>query len=366
MAPTYYNFANIRAMFAEGYSNEELLRLCFYVPEFQSFHREWQGVPISTERLILEILDFAHRHLLMDTLLLKAKEANPYRYAEHQPYVNRDLTTAPGAWSPPEKLCEVVPANDLGYGITLGGFYRNLSLCVANKPIAASAQFEKTVLETEKTLDYTGWMNPVRDSGNEGSCVGFSVADALEYQILKTLDQRVVISPRFIYYYARLKGGFSTDEDTGANISDAVSTLSEIGAVAESDWPYVDGEFSTKPPAHLAQAVHYKISKKQSLANSADIKAALIRFGPVVGGIPLYSSANTVDKSGRIPMPGPEDTLMGYTSVSFVGFDDDQGLLKFKNHWKTDWGDNGYGYVSYEFADQFLKDGWAISMEQTE
>ena len=56
MAPTYYDFANIRAMLAEGYSNEELLRLCFYVPEFQSFYRDWQGVPISTERLIQEIL----------------------------------------------------------------------------------------------------------------------------------------------------------------------------------------------------------------------------------------------------------------------------------------------------------------------
>ena len=39
MAPTYYNFANIRAMLLEGYSNEELLRLCFDVPEFQSFYR---------------------------------------------------------------------------------------------------------------------------------------------------------------------------------------------------------------------------------------------------------------------------------------------------------------------------------------
>ncbi len=57
MAPTYYDFANIRAMLAEGYSNEELLRLCFYVPEFQSFYRDWQGVPISTERLIQEYSD---------------------------------------------------------------------------------------------------------------------------------------------------------------------------------------------------------------------------------------------------------------------------------------------------------------------
>ena len=68
----------------------------------------------------------------MDTLLLRAKEANPYRYAEHQPYVNRESPQQHRVpRSPPEKLCEVVPANDLGYGITLGGFYRNLSLCVA-------------------------------------------------------------------------------------------------------------------------------------------------------------------------------------------------------------------------------------------
>ncbi|MFN8463917.1 MAG: hypothetical protein U0X20_00140 [Caldilineaceae bacterium] len=77
------------------------------------------------------MLDFALRHLLVDALLLKAKEANPYRYAEHQPYLDRDLAAAPGTRSTSEKLCEVVPGNDLGYGITLGGFYRNVSLCVA-------------------------------------------------------------------------------------------------------------------------------------------------------------------------------------------------------------------------------------------
>lgn len=130
MPSTYYHFANIRAMLTEGYSKDDLLKLCFDVPELRPLYREWQGAPISTGRLVQEILDFAHRHLLLEMLLLKAKEANPYRYAEHQPYVNRDIAAVAGGGAPDSRLCELVAANDLGYGITLGGFYKDIALSV--------------------------------------------------------------------------------------------------------------------------------------------------------------------------------------------------------------------------------------------
>jgi hypothetical protein len=130
MPSSYYHFANIRAMLIEGYSKEDLLKLCFDVPELLPLYREWQGAPISTSRLVQEMLDYAHRHLLVDTLLLKAMAANPYRYAEHQPYVNRDLPAAAGESTPDSRVCAAVAANYLGYGITLGGFYRDVAMSV--------------------------------------------------------------------------------------------------------------------------------------------------------------------------------------------------------------------------------------------
>lgn len=240
-------------------------------------------------------------------------------------------------------------------------------IIAVTQPIGRSEISESTLSMIE-VLDYTDKMTPVRDQGVEGSGVGFAVAAGLEYQIEKVLGQRVVISPRYIYYYARLKGGQSTDQDSGAHFRDAVSTLSEMGTVAEDVWPYKAGEFHTKPPDGIEQAQHYKISESRAIRNSNEIKSALEQFGPVVGGIAMYSSflSNGVSKTGKIPMPSPSDSVLGTTAVCFVGYDDNQKLLKFKNSWGNAWGDQGYGYISYEYADKFLTDAWAISMERAE
>jgi C1A family cysteine protease len=221
-------------------------------------------------------------------------------------------------------------------------------------------------LSAASHLDYSSEMGGVRDEGPEGSTVAFAVADAMEYQIKKTLGKKVTISPRYIYYKARERMG-TTDQDSGATIRDAVFVLRQTGAVSEDAWPYRPGEFRAKPPADVEKAEHYKIAQSQLVHNSTELKAALQRFGPVPGGVVLYGSAtgDAVAKNGMIPMPAARESILGGHAVCFVGFDDGKKLLKFKNHWGQNWGDKGYGYLSYEYADRFLDDAWAISMESS-
>ena len=41
-----------------------------------------------------------------------------------------------------------------------------------------------------------------------------------------------------------------------------------------------------------------------------------------------------------------------------VGYDDTTRLVKFKNSWSPYWGDNGYGYLPYQYIVDFLWDAW--------
>jgi C1A family cysteine protease len=141
--------------------------------------------------------------------------------------------------------------------------------------------------------------------------------------------------------------------------------LRQVGAVAEDVWPYRPGEFRNRPPEAVEKAEHYKITQSQIVRNSTEMKAALQRFGPVPGGFTAYESSQSkaTEKNGVIPMPKAKEGVVGGHAVCFVGFDDNKKLFKFKNQWGEDWGDKGYGYLSYEYVDKLLADAWAISME---
>jgi C1A family cysteine protease len=214
------------------------------------------------------------------------------------------------------------------------------------------------------SLDYSADMTPVRDQGSEGSVVGFAVAAALEYQIKKKLKQQVVISPRYLYYFAKQEGGYDPHLDTGANIKDAIKVLSQKGAVTESAWPYKPGDLASDPPSAVNNATKYYIAEFRSLKTPEDIRSALQKYGPIVAGITVYGSLYdpVAMKTGLIPNPEPSDQIQGGFAVCIVGYDDAKKLFKFKNAWGASWGEKGYGYLSYDYVQKSLSDGWVFSM----
>lgn len=207
-------------------------------------------------------------------------------------------------------------------------------------------------------------MSSVRESGPEGSCVGFAVAAALECGIRAASGQEVAISPRYIYYYARKKGGFSTACDTGAHLRDAVDLLLHRGAVAEEAWPYRAGEFAAGPPEGLGRVQHYTIRRARPVRAVDDLRAALWDLQPVVGGICLFQSFYhaKVARTGIIPLPDPHERIRGAAAICFVAFSDPPGRFKFRTPWGPRWGDRGYGYICYRYAERYLSDAWAIQL----
>jgi len=216
---------------------------------------------------------------------------------------------------------------------------------------------------TAAKIDYSAQMHKVKDQGPEGSVIGMSLSYAIEYQIKKTLNQTVEISPRFIYYYARKLGG-DTHSDSGTTISNGIKVLSTQGAVAEEAWPYKGGEFAEDPPESVRHAKHYKIKKSYRLQSVENIKSALEQYGPIIAGIAVYRSlmSDEVRRTGRVKLPEPSDTVWGGHSLCLVGYDDADQMFKFINSWGEKWGDHGYGYLPYKYLEGGSSDCWAITM----
>lgn len=207
-------------------------------------------------------------------------------------------------------------------------------------------------------IDYSPLLNPVRDQGQLGSSVGFAMAYTMEYFLLKQLNTKVVLSPLFIYYQARKMAG-NVKTDTGAIIQDVIKVGQTIGIVDEDTWPYKESKFAVHPPKSIEKAIHYFVDDVSPVKTLKQIKDALSVYGPVIIGVSIYNSLYN-DSSGIIKMPGRKESIIGGHAICLVGFDDQTQFFKFKNCWGTEWGENGYGYIPYDYIEKFSADGWII------
>jgi hypothetical protein len=80
-----YDLSKIRELLTEGFSEQELRRFCFEVPDFRDAYEEL-GQNISKVEIIAQLLPYTERRVLFEKLLAWAKEINPIRYEQYQPY----------------------------------------------------------------------------------------------------------------------------------------------------------------------------------------------------------------------------------------------------------------------------------------
>ncbi len=217
-------------------------------------------------------------------------------------------------------------------------------------------------------VDHTPKMSPVKNQGRLGSCVGFASAAMKEWQEQIEHEREVAegkrdrrkkrgldsydLSEAWIYWKCKEIDPWPDSE--GTSIRCAMQVLHKNGVPCENAYPYSD-KFKGKPKFWAKLIAKWGLIDSYWRCDGLNELRMGLLDGPVVIGVGVFEE---FFNSIIIPYPSNPDNVLGGHAICAVGYDNDEGLIKFKNSWGNNWGENGYGYLPYKYIDHFMWDAW--------
>lgn len=214
-------------------------------------------------------------------------------------------------------------------------------------------------------LREAGFLPPVWNQGELGSCVAHASGAAYMFCQAKNNQEYWMPSRLFLYYNARDLEN-STQSDDGCQIRDSIKTLNSMGVCDESLWPYLPSKFSQKPPkACYDKGDTEELTKYARVEQTASgLQKALAAGYPVVLGIALFESfeSESVSRTGIVSLPNPSEKSLGGHAVLVVGYDSRKKVFIVRNSWGTEWGQQGYFTIPYDYIlnNDLTDDLWTL------
>ena len=182
-------------------------------------------------------------------------------------------------------------------------------------------------------VDYTVKMSPVRNQGNEGTCVAFASGTGMkEYQELIDYEKLILLSVRFVYSECKKIDGFPDAE--GTTIRCAMKVLNDNGICRENLWPYKPQQAGRPKKGAVSDAKKFRISAYARILNLNELRLTLVAKGPCVIGIEVFNGIMDTN-TGIVPMPKKNEISLGGLAVGFLlsiirGFDISPFSYNFK------------------------------------
>ena len=224
--------------------------------------------------------------------------------------------------------------------------------------------FQASRIKLPPIVNNKKFVTSIKNQGNEGSCVGFAAAKAVEVAFWKKTPKRKIAQPnlseRWAYEFAKENDEWPGSNYEGSSVRGALKALFKMGVCPESFWPYTPNRKGKAKAGADKEALKFKVTTYTRIIGIQNIKAALVKTGVVTASAMVHKgwwsptkSNGLIKFNARWPQEGGHAfVICGYTGQGFI----------IANSWGTGWGKKGFAILTYKDAKLNLMDTWTISI----
>lgn len=217
----------------------------------------------------------------------------------------------------------------------------------AVKASSGSAFLKPANFEIPASVDWRtqGYVTPVKDQGQCGSCWAFSAVGSLEGQHFKSTGKLVSLSEQNL---VDCSGKYGNQGCNGGLMDQAFDYIKDNkGIDTEASYPYKaeDQKCKFKAASVGATLTGYTDIKQ---GDETDLTAAIASVGPIAVAIDAGHDSFQLYSSGVYDEPDCSSTELDH-GVTAVGYDtsaDGKAFYWVKNSWADTWGMDGYIQMS--------------------
>lgn len=241
----------------------------------------------------------------------------------------------------------------------------------------------KSILKTNTTVgampskvSLRNYCSPIQNQGSLGSCTAQAGVSMMELYHNKNYGKYIDLSRLFLYKITR--NLMNVKGDTGAYLRTTMGAMATFGVCPEEYMPYDISKFDEEPSQfcyelarHYKSTLYYRLDKGVSTYNLLNkIKNQINRGLSTFFGFSVYESIKYAG-DGNIKLPNSQEKLLGGHAVQAIGYDDSKriynangtvsvGAIEIENSWDRSWGDNGFGWISYDYIVKGMTNDWWV------